>query len=42
LSEEEIEALSVKEYEEMEKKRMEQNAWSISKQLVDRIDGALS
>lgn len=40
LSTEEKEALTVKEFEELEQKRMEQNAWDVSKQLVDRIDGA--
>lgn len=40
LSTEEREALTVKEFEELEHRRMEQNAWHVSKQLVERIDGA--
>jgi hypothetical protein len=40
LSAEEKDALTVKEFEELEQRRMEQNAWNVSKQLVDRIDGA--
>ena len=40
LSAEEKGALTVKEYEELEQRRMEKNAWNISKQLVERTDGA--
>ena len=40
LSPNEKEALSVKEFEELEKRRMEKNAWHVSKILVERIDGA--
>ena len=40
LSAEEKDALMIKEFEELEQRRMEQNAWNVAKQLVDRIDGA--
>ena len=40
VSEEKINQLSVKEFEEMEVKRMEKNAWNGAKLLVDRVDGA--
>ena len=37
---EDIDALGVKEYEELEEERMKKNAWHVSKLLVERIDGA--
>ena len=40
MSREEIDALGVKEYEELENERMKKNAWYVSKLLVERIDGA--
>ena len=40
MSQEEIDSLGVKEYEEIENERMKKNAWHVSKLLVERIDGA--
>ena len=40
MSEEEICALGVKEYEEIENEMMKKNAWHVSKLLVECIDGA--
>ena len=40
MSQEEIDALGVKEYEELENERMKKNAWYVSKLLVERIEGA--
>lgn len=40
MTEEEITQLSVKQYEDLEAKRMQLNAWAVSKELVQRIDGA--
>ena len=40
VSQVEIDALGVKEYEEIENERMKKNAWHVSKLLVERIDGA--
>ncbi|CAB4010190.1 Transient receptor potential cation channel subfamily A member 1 [Paramuricea clavata] len=40
MNEEEINQLSVKEFEELEEQRMEKNAWYVAKTLVERIDGA--
>ena len=40
LSQEEIDALGVKEYVKLEDERMKKNAWRVSKNLVERIDGA--
>ena len=40
MSQREIEMLSVKEFEEVEEKRMQKNAWAVSRELVERIDGA--
>ena len=40
MTEEEVKQLSIKQYEELEEKRMQENAWAISKELVQRIDDA--
>ena len=40
MAQEDIDALGVKEYEELEEERMKKNAWHVSKLLVERIDGA--
>ena len=40
MTEEEVKQLSIKQYEELEEKRMQANAWAISKELVQRIDDA--
>ncbi|XP_070570891.1 uncharacterized protein [Ptychodera flava] len=40
MTREEIEKMSVKEYEEYEARRMTQNAWIVAKEVVSRIDGA--
>ena len=38
LNTEEVKKLSVKEFEQIEEKRMQQNAWEVAKELVERID----
>ena len=40
MTEDKIKSLGVKEFEELEKKRMEKNAWFVAGLLVERIDGA--
>ena len=40
MSKDDIAALGVKEYEKLEKERMEKNAWHVAELLVERIDGA--
>ena len=40
MSQRELRMLSVKEFEEVEEKRMQKNAWAVSRELVERIDGA--
>ena len=38
LTQEEVDAMSVKEFEAYEKKRMEKNAWSVAQNIAARID----
>lgn len=40
MTDEEVKKLSVQQYEELEAERMKLNAWAVSKELVQRIDGA--
>ena len=40
LTEEQISEMNIKEYEQYEKRRMEKNAWFVTRELVKRIDGA--
>ena len=40
MTEDKIKSLGVKEFEELEKERMEKNAWFVAGLLVERIDGA--
>ena len=40
MSEADIANLSVKETKSLEDERMEKNAWNVTHQLVDRLDGA--
>lgn len=40
MSEEEISSLGLKEFEELEEKRMRENAWMVARELANRLDGA--
>ena len=40
LTTEEVKKLSVREFEQIEETRLQQNAWEVAKELVERIDGA--
>ena len=39
MSKEEIEALTLQDYERLEKERMEKNAWRVASELAERVDG---
>lgn len=39
MSEEDIEALTLQDYEKLEKERMEKNAWKAAGELAERVDG---
>lgn len=39
MSEEEIEQLSLPEYEKPEEERMRKNAWRVAEELAERVDG---
>lgn len=39
MSEEDIEALTLQDYEKLEKERMEKNAWKAAGEFAERVDG---